>query len=158
MKNAIILHGMPDKEEYLAMGSPTTQHWYGWLQRQLQAKGILTELPAMPIPYEPWLSENKIKVGKLLLVAPWIDPDHESQNLVTDFFNFEIDPELSSRTNSITVFYSTDDSADIVNTVEVLEKSVKDIHVIKLDHKGHFTLEDMGTEEFPELLKEAKAN
>jgi predicted alpha/beta hydrolase family esterase len=186
MKNAIILHGMPDKEEYLAMGSPTTQHWYGWLQTQLQAQGIPTELPAMPIPYEPdyrkwtevfeqydiheetilighscgagflvrWLSENNIKVGKVILVAPWIDPDQESQNLVTDFFDFEIDPALSSRTDGITVFYSTDDSADIVKSVEILEKSVKDIHGIKFDDKGHFTLEDMGTEEFPELLKE----
>ena len=37
-----------------------------------------------------WLSENKIKIDKLILVAPWLDPERSK---TTDFFDFEIDKD-----------------------------------------------------------------
>ncbi|MEX0652068.1 MAG: alpha/beta fold hydrolase [Candidatus Paceibacterota bacterium] len=37
-----------------------------------------------------WLSENKINVGKLVLVAPWIDPINELGD-ENNFFDFERD-------------------------------------------------------------------
>ena len=111
MKTAIILHGMPSKEEYFNAESPaqSNKHWLPWVQRQLILNGILAQTVELPEPYEPnyekwrsvfeqfhideetnlighscgggflvrWLSENKIKVGKVALVAPWLDPERE---------------------------------------------------------------------------------
>lgn len=55
-----------------------------------------------------YLSINKtLKVGKVILVAPWLDPDREHTK---DFFDdFEIDPSFPSRTNGITIFCSDND-------------------------------------------------
>ena len=95
-----------------------------------------------------WLSENKIKVGKVVLVAPWLDPDHR---LHTDFFNFELDTEVPQRVEQLTIFVSNDDDADIQTSVGVLLAKWPSARAIRLDGKGHFTFGDMGTREFPEL-------
>lgn len=104
MKNAIIIHGMPSREEYYdpANLAPSHNHWFSWLQHQLLLNGILTQTPEMPEPYNAkyndwssvieqfkidkntilvghslgagflvrWLSEQKIEVGRVVLVAP----------------------------------------------------------------------------------------
>lgn len=101
-----------------------------------------------------WLSENKVKVGKVMLVAPWIDADHDEREDVADLFDFDIDPELVSRTNGITIFVSSDDEKPIQRSVEVLEETIKGIVIKRFEDKGHFVIGDMGTEKFPELLEE----
>lgn len=53
MKNAIIIHGMPSKEEYDANPQRTTEHWLPWLNKQLEDRKIATTIPEMPIPYAP---------------------------------------------------------------------------------------------------------
>lgn len=55
MKNAILIHGRPDKEEYFddAMPKPHEAHWFPWLKNELEARGIKTSIPVMPRPYEP---------------------------------------------------------------------------------------------------------
>lgn len=98
-----------------------------------------------------WLSENKVRVGKVVLVAPWLDPDHK---LHTDFFNFELDTDVPQRADEIVIFVSNDDDADIQTSVETLEKKWSGVRIVKLEGKGHFTFGDMGTREFPELQKE----
>ena len=99
MRTAIILHGMPSKEEYFDPDneSPSNQHWLPWIQRQLILNGVLAQVIELPEPYIPkygkwasvfeqfkvyaetdlivhscgagflvrWLSEHKIKVGKV---------------------------------------------------------------------------------------------
>jgi uncharacterized protein len=103
MKTAVIVHGMPSKEEYLGIATLASHnHWFPWLQRELILNEIFTQAPEMPHPYQPlykewclifeqfkvdedtvlighslgggflvrWLSENKVKVGKVVLVAP----------------------------------------------------------------------------------------
>lgn len=98
-----------------------------------------------------WLSENKIKVGKVVLVAPWIDP---GRSLKTGFFNFKIDPQLVKRIGSIIMIVSRDDYRDVVKSAKQLEDvlGAGNIKVEEFTDKGHFTLEDMKTEKFPELL------
>jgi predicted alpha/beta hydrolase family esterase len=183
MKNAIIIHGMPSKEEYLKPENktPSNEQWLPWLKGKLIEKGIMTKTPEMPVPYNPvyedwketfetlevnentilighscgggfivrWLSENNIKVGQVILVAPWIDPD---KFLTTGMFDFEIDPELVSKTDVVVAMYSTDDDKDILNTITILKEKVKDIKLKEFTDKGHFCLDDLGTEELPELL------
>lgn len=113
MKNAILIHGWPGKEEYFDpnIPSPSNSHWFPWVQHQLLLKKIEAQTPEMPKAYEPnyeawkemferfeinensilighscgggfltrWLSENDVRVGKVALVAPWLDPLPEKE-------------------------------------------------------------------------------
>ncbi len=184
MKNAIIIHGMPSREDYFSAStdSESNCHWLPWLQKELINRGILTQTPEMPEPYEPvyekwcsvfekfqideetiiighscgagflirWLSENKVNVGKVVLVAPWTDPDKE---LDTGMFDFVIDPDLVSRTQGTNVMYSLDDEESVIKTVNELKVAFPTVIFKEYLDKGHFTLEDIGTKEFLEILE-----
>lgn len=184
MKKAIILHGMPDMEDYYSQNgdSESNCHWIPWLQKQLIVNGTLAQTPEMPAPYTPnyekwrsvfgqftvdestdlighscgggfllrWLTENKQKVGKVVLVAPWIDPINELGDN-NSFFHFEIDPELVSRTKGMRVFNSSNDDEVIHQSVEQILNILPTAQVREMEGKGHFTLSGMGTREFPEL-------
>jgi len=181
MKTAVILHGMPSEKSYLdaARDAQSNSHWLPWLQQQLVASGILAQTPELPRPYKPvyeewekvfewfptgentmlvghscgagflvrWLSQHKGRVGKVALVAPWMDPHGE----LGGFFDFQIDPEVSQRAESITIFISEDDDEEMHDAVARIEKAWPDAQVVRMQGKGHFTLGDMGTREFPEL-------
>ena len=64
MKRAIIIHGMPSKDEYVRESTlPSEMHWLPWLKKELLARGVKAITPEMPVPYEPnydaWLEEFK---------------------------------------------------------------------------------------------------
>jgi predicted alpha/beta hydrolase family esterase len=183
MKNAIIIHGMPSKEEYFEVGrsSSSNNQWLPWLQAKLVKQNILAQTPEMPEAYNPkyeewkkvfeqfevneetilvghscgggfiirWLSENKVKVGKVFLVAPWLDPE---KYLNTGMFDFEIDPDFPSRAKKVVVMYSTDDEDYILDTIKILKEKTNGIDFQEFQDKGHFCIEDLGSEELPELL------
>lgn len=163
--------------------SSSNYHWIPWLQKQLQINEISTQTPEMPRAFEPnyqvwakeferyeitpdtilvghscgggflvrWLSEHKdVTVGKVILVAPWMDPDREE---TTDFFEFEIDPDIVKRTKSFTIFYSDNDHISVEKTVQRLKGKVPGCVLKEFHNYGHFTQENMKTPEFPELLK-----
>jgi uncharacterized protein len=101
-----------------------------------------------------WLSEHPdIKVDNVVLVAPWMGVDFGVPFDKT-FFEFEIDPELVSRTKNLTILASSNDFSAIQKTVTLLQQKIKNIHTVTLENKGHFCLSDMDTVEFPELLAE----
>jgi len=54
MKNAIILHGLVERDEYYdaAAPSPSNSHWLPWLQKQLLLNEIKADLPEVPRTYE----------------------------------------------------------------------------------------------------------
>lgn len=184
MKTAIILHGMPSKEEYFdPEGWPAKYdaHWLPWIQRQLIVNGVLAQIPELPEPYEPdynkwrsvfecfsvnedtilvghscgggflvrWLSENKVKAGKVALVAPWIAPN--SPRPKPGFFDFQIDNNLVSRTNGVCLFISSDDNKEELDTAKLLKEKLRGLQVKEFSDRGHFTFGDMGTQSFPEL-------
>lgn len=190
MRNAILVPGRPDKEEYYDPQYPTNSnnHWFPWLSKQLQIKDVFAVAIEPPRPWAPrydawkkefekfditpetvlvghscgggflvrWLSENKDKrVGKVVLVAPWINPDDYEISDTADFFEFDIDPDFPSRTGGVTVFISSDDEPSVVKTVDILKSTVNGLTVREFTGKGHFTLRTLGTVEFPELLQEA---
>jgi hypothetical protein len=164
--------------------SLSNSHWLPWLQKQLLINGIFTQTPEILDAYKPvyekwkkgiecfdinketilighscgggflvrWLSENKINIKKLILVAPWLDPEREK---TADFFNFKINKNLSQRIEEIHLFVSSDDDKDILESVEIIEDSISQINMHKFTDYGHFTFNDMKTEEFPELLNVA---
>lgn len=97
-----------------------------------------------------------LKVGKVVLVAPWLDPYHDKTE---NFFDeFEIDPDFPKRTKGITVFASDNDQKSVRKTVEIVRARVEDLKFKEFHNYGHFCYEDMKTQKFPELLKEVLAN
>ena len=159
----------------------SNDHWFPWVQRQLLLKGIEAQTPEMPGFYEPnyekwkemlerfdlnedtilvghscgggflvrYLSENNVKVGKVVLVAPWLDPEHAIDK---NFFEFEIDENLVSKTSGLIVMYSTDDHPDVLKSIDILKPKLKGAQFQEFSGKGHFVLSSLKTEKFPELL------
>jgi uncharacterized protein len=102
-----------------------------------------------------WLSEHKVKVGKVVLVAPWINPDKKLQRkqIKGSFFKFKIDPKLISRTQGLTIFSSDNDHADIHQSVKILLDTIPGIKYREFKNHGHFCYKDMQTRKFPEILE-----
>ena len=95
-----------------------------------------------------FLSENPdIKIGHLILVAPWIDRLRQFSQY---FNNFEPDPKLSERVKTIDLFFSTDDHYGdmIISGCEHLQKIYPTMRVHKFSDKSHFSGDML---EFPEL-------
>ena len=186
MKNAIILHGGPSKEEYYdpEMPSESNSHWIPWLQSQLLKVNIPTATPEIPYSFDRnwkvWSQEVErfditpetilighstgagffvkylsihpnITVDKVVLVAPWLDPDHEhTQNFFDDF---EIDSHLAERTSNITIFNSDNDQKSVQKTVEILRRNIKGIGYKEFHNYGHFLYKDLKSTKFPQLLE-----
>lgn len=186
MKNAIILHGGPTKEEYYdpALPSMSNAYWIPWLQSQLIKANIPTATPEVSYSFDRnwqvWNQEVErfditpetilvghstgagffvkylsihpdITVNKVVLVAPWLDPDHEyTKNFFDDF---EIDPNVVSRTKGITIFNSDNDQESVQQTVKILRETIKDINYKEFHNRGHFYLHDVNSSKFPELLE-----
>lgn len=55
MKNAIIIHGKPSKENYYSDEFPSSSNfaWIPWVQKQLIIRDIKTDTPEMPHAYLP---------------------------------------------------------------------------------------------------------
>lgn len=185
MKTAIILPGMPSKEEYFnpSTPAPSNKHWIPWTQRQLLLNNILAQTPEWPEPYEPvyekwlevfsqfkvdentllvghscgagflvrWLTENNINVNKVALVAPFLDPEHDE--VKSDFFHFQIKKDFSNQARELCIFYSTDDHQTVKTSVEQIKQADKNAQMKQFDDKGHFTLNDMKSDKFPELVE-----
>lgn len=158
------------------------KHWIPWIKKELAAHGVKVEVPLMPNPWEPvyeyfkkefekypvsedtilighscgcaflvrWLGESKKKINKLILVAPWKIVDKDDQ-FRPAFYNYPIDPMIKDRVKEIVMFTADDEE-------ENGKKSLKIFHdglggkIINLPNHGHYTLGDMGTEKFPELI------
>ena len=159
-------------------------NWFPWLTKQLMVRDIHTVSIEMPRSFDPnydawkkelerydvtsstllvghscgagflvrWLSENDKRVGRVVLVAPWLgdDPDREFDST---FFDFELDKEFASRTAGTIVIHSNDDTAQVTKGFEKL-KNLPNIKLKVFEDKGHFCLDDLKTDEFPELLEE----
>lgn len=164
--------------------SMSNLHWLPWLQSQLIKLDIQAHTPEMPHSYAPkwdvwtreieryeideetalighscgggfwarYLSENKqLQVGRVILVAPWLDPDGDETD---GFFNFPLDPKLADRTKGVTIFNSDNDMGNVHKSVAFLREKLPGISYKEFHKYGHFTYNDMGSEEFPELLDE----
>lgn len=102
-----------------------------------------------------WLSETSIKIKQLILVAPWLDREHEYGEL----FEFTIDDRLVEKTAvGIDVLYSTNDDAPMQTSLEFLRQETPSARYHEFKDYGHFCLRDMKTREFPELLSICKTS
>lgn len=104
-----------------------------------------------------WLSETDTKVGRVVLVAPWLGHNTGDEPFDKSFFDFKIDPKIAEKTTRLVVLISDDDSDDVIKSVDTLRDKLIGAKFRNFSGKGHFTLKSLGTEEFPELLKEILA-
>jgi hypothetical protein len=99
-----------------------------------------------------WLSERRDdKVGKVVLVAPYLDVEKKS---IPEFFDFELDENIAGRTKGLTVFHSDDDDPEMQSTVKLLRKKLKNFEYREFHNYGHFTHRSLPDDKFPELLEE----
>ena len=96
-----------------------------------------------------WLSERGVQAGKVALVAPWLDPNHNPAR--TMFDGLHIDANLAACTRGVRLFISSDDSKEVLTSAALLESTVKGIQLHRFSGRGHFTSGDLKTAEFPEL-------
>lgn len=160
------------------------KHWIPWIKKELTSIGIKTETPLMPKPWEPdynafkkefekykvtdntilighscgcaflvrWLGETKQKVYKLILVAPWKIPDKGDEGREA-FYLYPIDETIKSRVNKIIMFTADDEEDDGKRSLKIFHDALGG-KVIEIRERGHYTIGDMKTEKFPELLRE----
>lgn len=159
------------------------KHWQPWVKQKLIERGISTETPLMPEPWSPdyekfraefekyhvdentilighscgcsflvrWLGDTKRKISQLILVAPW--KIAEGDGVVRhDFYDFPIDETIKDRVGKITMFTADDEEEGGKKSLVMFHTALGG-EVIELPGRGHYTLGDMKTEEFPELLK-----
>ena len=159
------------------------KHWIPWTKNKLIAKNIETETPLMPSPWQPdyerfkaefekydvdkntilvghscgcaflvrWLGETKRKIFKLILVAPWKIPNKDD-DFRKAFYIYKIDETIKDRVNKIVMFTSNDEEDKGKESLKIFHDALGG-EIINLENHGHYCLGDMGTEEFPELLK-----
>lgn len=158
------------------------KHWIPWVKNELLKRNIETDVPLMPNPWEPdyeafkkefekypiseetilighscgcaflvrWLGESKQKISKLVLVAPWKIPDKEDK-FRKAFYEYPIDETIKSRVKEIVMFTADDEEEDGKKSLKIFHDALGG-EIIELKGMGHYILDDMGTEEFPELL------
>lgn len=180
MKNVIIVHGCYGKTEDKA----SNKHWIPWVAEELTKQGIKAETPNMPNPWEPvyedfkkefekypvsedtilvghscgcaflvrWLGESKKKIAKLILVAPWKIAEKKDA-FRPKFYDYKIDEDIKSRVGEIIMFTSDYESEIGKKSLEIFHTSLGG-KIIELPSHGHYTLNDMGAKEFPELRDE----
>lgn len=130
--------------------------WEPWLREveryEITPQTILVGHSAGGGFWVRYLSEHpKLQVGKVLLVAPWIDVEEDDPN---GFMDFKVDPDIAERTKGLAIFHLTDDGDEIKRTVRVLRSRLNDISYREFEGRGHFTHRYMPEDEFPELLEE----
>lgn len=159
------------------------KHWMPWLEKALVARGIPVQRPLMPNPWEAdyeaykakfsecavgevtvlighscgsaflvrWLGETQQKVAKLILVAPWkVNEDGDIYR--EKFYGFPIDASIRDRVGEIVMFTAPDEEDGGKESLRMFHDALGG-EVVSLDHHGHYTLDDMKTNEFPELLE-----
>jgi predicted alpha/beta hydrolase family esterase len=106
---------------------------------------------------ERWLSETDTRVGRVVLVAPWLGLDVGQEPFDKSFFDFAIDPNIVGKTKSLTILVSDDDAKSVIDSVDVLRHKLVGVKLKEFKGKEHFTLNSLGGPEFPELLEELLA-
>ena len=180
----IIIHGCPSDAKKAIDPKTRTydKHWIPWTKQQLEERGIKTETPLMPKPWQPvynyfkaefekleidentilvghscgcaflirWLGESKKEISKLFLVAPWKIED-DASDLKKAFYNFSIDRTIRDRVQKIFMFTSDNEEENGKRGLKIFHEALGG-EIISLDNHGHYTMNGMETEEFPESI------
>lgn len=142
------------------MPKPYAPDWDTWVEQVEKSKiGPDTILIGHSCGGGFWVKylslHQDLKVGKVILVAPWLDPDgNETKGFFDDY---EMDPDLAKRTKGLVIFNSDNDMGNVLKSVATIRKTIKNVQYREFHKYGHFTMLQMKTRRFPELLKECLA-
>jgi len=181
--NCIIVHGCPsDSSEEKT--KEYAGHWMPWIKKELTVRGIETNIPFMPRPWLPdytafkrvfekypvtantilighscgsaflvrWLGETKREIYKLLLVAPWKETKY-SDIYRKRFYGYTVNEDVKLHVKEIVMFTADNEDAIGKNALKTFHSSLGG-KIIQCKGMGHYCLEDMRSEAFPDLLKE----
>jgi len=159
------------------------KHWIPWVREHLIARGIPTVSPLMPEAWVPvyekfkkefekyqvnnnsilighscgcaflvrWLGDTKQKIKKLILVAPWKIP-YSDGGYREKFYTYDIDSSIKERVDEIIMFTSDTESNLGKKSLKIFNDALKG-RIINLPNHGHYLVDQMGTQEFPEILE-----
>ncbi len=101
-----------------------------------------------------WLGESKKKIYKLILVAPQKFPRRSGRvdKYRDKFYDYYIDEDIKERVRKIYMFTANNENLKDKDSLKIFY-NVLGGEIINLKDHGHYTIGDMGTEEFPELLE-----
>jgi len=184
MNCIIVHGGNDDEEEAKEGLPENERHWQLWLKKELEERGIITSTELYPKDWAPvyenwkevfekniinentilighsdggsflvrWLGETKKKVRKLILIAPWkISTPGDTIRKI--FYDYNIDYDIKKRVDKIIIFISDNECVDGKQSLKIFHEALGG-KVIELNGRGHYTMGDMKTERFPELLNE----
>lgn len=185
--NCIIIHGCPpNSEELININDPGAynKHWIPYVKKNLILKGINTETPMMPTPWEPdydaykkefekyLINENTILIGHscgCAFLVRWLG---ESKKKIKELIlvapwkipkkddlnkeKFYVFPidETIKSRVGKIIMFTSDNEKEDGKKSLEMYKDALGGKIIELKGKGHYILKHMGTEEFPELLDE----
>lgn len=174
MKQAIIIHGCCNKDEYFSNDYPSSSnsHWIPWVQKQLLMEGVFAQTPEMPKPYTPEYNKWKMVFERFAVdtetilighscgagfLLRWLGenkiqieklvlvaPWLDPLNKRKGFLDFEIDHSIPKRVKNIHILYSNDES------VEGVRESVEIIAAAFPNAQTH-TFDNMGHFTFGEM-------
>ena len=184
--DCIIVHGCPSNTEKATDPIKRTydKHWIPWVKRELEKKGITTEVPIMPTAWEPVYSEWKAVFDQMNItkdtvlighscgcafLVRWLGDTQRTIATLVLVAPWKIPPKNNMK-KKLFYEYSVDSTINqrvkniliftADNEVADGKKSAELFHsalggtIIVLKGRGHYTFDDMGTEAFPEILEE----
>jgi len=183
IKNCIIIHGCPSKEEGM-LRRETKKHWIPWIKNQLEKIEIETFAPLMPEPWEPdykkfkdefekyEVSEKSVLIGHSCgcsFLVRWLwETKKEISKLILvapwkisekaeksekEFYEFPIDDNIKDRVKEIIMFTSDNEAEDWKKWLKMFHEILGG-KIIDIKWYGHYILIHMQKEDFPELLDE----
>ena len=101
-----------------------------------------------------WLSETNIKIKKLILVAPWSEPNHQNK-VKAEFYDISsVDYSFVNNIVDGVVIFTSDNEEKIGKDTAKMWREKLNANLIELKNHGYYTEGGMGTVEFLELLDE----
>jgi len=186
--NCIVIHGCPSTSNNDPAMRTYDKHWIPWIKKELEARGIKTKIPLMPVPWEPnyevWkeefeknsVNENTILIGHSCgcsFLVRWLGETKKSISKLILVAPWKIEGQANAAKK---VFYEFSIDKSIKDRVREIimftsdteaedgKRGLKMFHeilggkIINLDGRGHYILMHMKTEEFPELLESILEN
>ena len=183
MRNAVIVHGTPERDEFfdLASPSPSNAHWLPWLQKQMVMADYLVDTPEMPRAYAPdyplWkrvferyeINSDSVLVGHSCgggFLLRWLSETDAAPKRVVlvapwlDPFGgtcpdfFRFEIDRGlCRRTEMHLFESDNDMGSVIESVRRIRVALPDIHYRLIPNAGHFCVKDFGTDKFPVLAE-----
>ena len=154
LQNQLLIHGVAAQTPEIPLSyEPVWERWVREVERfDISPDTTLVGHSCGGGFWLRYLSERPdLRVGRVVLVAPWIDVEKQDPN---HFFDFELDQYVVGRTERLTIFHSDKDAPEIESSLVALQDKLRGAAFREFPGYGHFFAKHMKTETFPELLDE----